>query len=61
MQLWIACVGAVSMIEPKIVASAKQDPLGVMQSDRLNTVLAKKLAVGLITLSEYNHITAMGL
>eukprot|EP00729_Bicosta_minor_P011938 gene11938-26507_t len=61
MQLWIACVGAISMIEPKIVASAKQDPLGVMQSDRLNTVLAKKLAVGLITLSEYNHITAMGL
>ena len=55
MQLWIACVGAISILEPKVINS-EEDPLGVLQSDRLSTVLAKKLACGQITLSEFNHI-----
>lgn len=59
MKLWIACVGAISMIEPKVLESSEDDPLGVLQGDRLNTVLAKKLATGMITLSEYNHIKSL--
>lgn len=55
MQLWIACVGAISILEPKLIHS-EEDSLGVLESDRLSTVLAKKLACGQITLSEFNHI-----